>query len=143
MFHVDPLTCFKSFGYGLARTKRQELTMASKTGTPRKQSPTPRPDDELVRMGATIRAIREKSGASVDELANAVGVSRPQMSNVEAGRRRISNVLLARIAEALSVPQIAIMWPQEGEDIIADIDYRDPKHRRTIRWARVAAGAAS
>jgi transcriptional regulator with XRE-family HTH domain len=117
--------------------------MASKTGTPRKQSLTPRPDDELVRMGATIRAIREKSGASVDELANAVGVSRPQMSNVEAGRRRISNVLLARIAEALSVPQIAIMWPQEGEDIIADIDYRDPKHRRTIRWARVAAGAAS
>lgn len=68
-------------------------------------------EPELVRVGATIRALRQKSGATIDEFATKVGISRPALSNIEAGRRRLRPELLPVVAEALGVPQVAIMWP--------------------------------
>lgn len=69
----------------------------------------PQLDPERVRVGETLRSLREKSGYKVDQFANELGISRPYYSNIEAGRKPLTKVLLARAAKALDVPQVAIV----------------------------------
>lgn len=72
----------------------------------------PLPEDlakERERVGATLRKMRELRGFKPDEFASAVGISRPYLANIEAGRKPLTDVLLARMATQLDVPQIAIM----------------------------------
>ena len=68
--------------------------------------------EERLRIGATLRALREARGATPDQVANAIGISRPLLANVEAGRRRLNYKHLPKIAEYLGVPPIAIMRPE-------------------------------
>jgi transcriptional regulator with XRE-family HTH domain len=63
---------------------------------------------ERTRVGATIRTIREMRGFTPDEFANEIGISRPYLANIEAGRKPLTQVLLARIAAKLDVRQVAI-----------------------------------
>lgn len=72
---------------------------------------------EWVRVGATLRTIREIRGYKPDPFASTIGISRPYLANIEAGRKKLTDVLLARAAEALKVEQIAIMLP--GQDAAA------------------------
>lgn len=67
---------------------------------------------ERQRIGATITELRKKAGWRADQFANAIGISRPYLSNIEAGRKPLTKVLLAKIALALDVPQLAIMRPE-------------------------------
>jgi transcriptional regulator with XRE-family HTH domain len=64
-------------------------------------------DDE--RIGATLRQFREMRGLKADDLATRMGISRAYLANIEAGRKRLTPVLLARAAAELHVPQIAVM----------------------------------
>ncbi|WP_255801126.1 helix-turn-helix domain-containing protein [Mycobacteroides abscessus] len=68
---------------------------------------------EWVRIGATLRMARELRGYKPDPFASAIGISRPYLANIEAGRKKLTNVILARAARALDVEQIAIMRPTE------------------------------
>lgn len=54
-------------------------------------------------------AIRERSGMSPAELAEAVGIDRTHLINIEAGRRNASPGVAMAIACALRVPQPAIL----------------------------------
>lgn len=72
-------------------------------------------DRERRRVGATIRALRQKIGATPDQLAHGVGIARPTLTNIELGHRGLRPELLAALAEALDVPQVAIMWADEDE----------------------------
>lgn len=74
-------------------------------------------DPERVRIGETLRNFREKSGYRVDQFATELGISRPYYSNIEAGRKPLTKVLLARAAKALDVPQIAIVRPDHFKDV--------------------------
>ena len=56
-----------------------------------------------------LRAIRERSGMSLSQLARAADVSQPHLSNVEAGRRRPSPELTLRLADVLRVPVVALL----------------------------------
>ena len=73
-------------------------------------------DPEWVRIGATLRTMRELRGYKPDPFASEIGISRPYLANIEAGRKRLSNVLLARAAAALHVEQIAIMRPASTDE---------------------------
>ncbi len=64
---------------------------------------------ERERVGATIKEFREARGFKPDEFASQVDISRPYLANIEAGRKPLTKVLLARIALALNVRQIAIV----------------------------------
>lgn len=66
---------------------------------------------EDVRVGTTIRVMREMRGYRPDDFASTIGISRPYLANIEAGRKHLTEVLLARAAKALDVPQIAIRRP--------------------------------
>lgn len=64
---------------------------------------------EDVRIGATIRQMRKMRGMTQEDLSRAALLSRPYVANVEAGRRRPSQKAVARLADALRVPQISII----------------------------------
>jgi transcriptional regulator with XRE-family HTH domain len=64
-----------------------------------------------------LRALRERSGLSLSQLARAAEVSQPHLSNVEAGRRRPSAALTVRLAQELRVPVVALLAsPRPGGD---------------------------
>jgi transcriptional regulator with XRE-family HTH domain len=67
--------------------------------------------DERVRIGATVRELREARHLGLDEMANAVKISRPYLSNIEAGRKPLTPQLLGRIADVLDVRPISIVRP--------------------------------
>lgn len=56
-----------------------------------------------------LKAIRQRSGMTVTELADAVDIGRAHLSNIEAGRRTASPATTKAIAEALKVPVTAII----------------------------------
>ena len=70
---------------------------------------SPRLDQESVRIGATIKALRESRGLSQEQLATKSLLSRPYLANIETGRKKPSVKAIARIARALQVPQISLM----------------------------------
>lgn len=80
------------------------------------QLPTP----HSIRIGSTVRELRELRGVKIDELANGIRISRPYLANIEAGRRALSPELASRVAEFLQVRQISILRPDEfPADVVA------------------------
>ena len=71
---------------------------------------------EDVRIGQTLRALREKSGLGLTQASHAIDKSYSYLSNIEAGRKRLTPILLARLAALYGVPQAAIARP----DLFAD-----------------------
>ena len=65
-----------------------------------------------MRVGETLRTLRETRGFTPDELSREMGISRSYLSNIEGGRKRLSNTLLAKAATTLRVKQTAIMLPR-------------------------------
>lgn len=65
-------------------------------------------DPERVRIGETLRTLREARGFKPDEFATELGISRPYLANIEAGRKRLTPQLLAKSAKVLDVRPIAI-----------------------------------
>lgn len=59
--------------------------------------------DRLLSGEAPLRVWREHRGLSVGGLAEAAGISAPYVSQIEAGRRRPTVAVLARLADALRV----------------------------------------
>ncbi len=70
---------------------------------------------ERLRVGTTLRTIRELRGASIKQLADAMGIGYHYLNNIENGHRRLTNGLLTRAAEFLVVPQLAILQPDSVE----------------------------
>jgi transcriptional regulator with XRE-family HTH domain len=64
---------------------------------------------ERERIGATLRTLRETRGFNTSEFAAELGISYAYLSNIEAGRKRLTEQLLAKAAEVLGVRQIAIV----------------------------------
>jgi transcriptional regulator with XRE-family HTH domain len=63
---------------------------------------------EQIQAAVNVRRHRERAGMTTEQLANAVGISRPYLSNIEAGRKRLTPYLAIRIAEALGVSEYRI-----------------------------------
>lgn len=66
---------------------------------------------ENVRIGATLRAIREARGLKTGQAANALDISYAYLSNIEAGRKPLTPVMLARVAILYRVEQAALVRP--------------------------------
>jgi transcriptional regulator with XRE-family HTH domain len=56
-----------------------------------------------LRAGAAIRAVREKSGLSMREVAARAGISQPFLSQIERGQSMPSMITVYRLAETLAV----------------------------------------
>lgn len=66
-------------------------------------------DPEWVRIGQTLRTIREIKGFDLGEFASELDISYSYLSNIEAGRKRLTPQLLSRCAALLGVRQVAIV----------------------------------
>ncbi|GAA2885722.1 XRE family transcriptional regulator [Pseudonocardia halophobica] len=66
------------------------------------------------RVGATIRALREKTGLSMRELARRAGVSQPFLSQIERGVSAPSMITTYRLAEALGERPGALLPAPDG-----------------------------
>lgn len=63
---------------------------------------------ENVRVGATIRALREAHGLNGTQLAVLIGVSLPLVSLIESGQRKATPKVCKAIADKLGIPLAAI-----------------------------------
>jgi transcriptional regulator with XRE-family HTH domain len=69
---------------------------------------------ERQRVGATLRTLRETRGWKLGDFATQLDISYAYLSNIEAGRKPLTDILLARAARLLGVEQIAIKHPAEA-----------------------------
>lgn len=74
-------------------------------------------NDDPVRAGATIKALREAYGWKLGKFAVAVGTTHPHLSNIEAGRKRCTPEMARRIADTLGVPLAAITTSFSVEEV--------------------------
>jgi len=74
-------------------------------------------DPERVRIGETLRTIREIKGFRLGEFAGELGISYAYLSNIEAGRKRLTPQLLAKAAALLEVRQVAIVREGYGPEV--------------------------
>lgn len=79
--------------------------------------PEPNRNEDPVRVGATIKALRESYGWALGKFAVAVGTTHPHLSNIEAGRKRCTPEMARRIADTLGVPLAAITTARPVEDV--------------------------
>lgn len=66
---------------------------------------------ERQRVGATLRLTRRREGWDLGPFATKIGISYSYLSNIEAGRKPLTDVLLARAAKVLDCDPIAIKLP--------------------------------
>lgn len=69
---------------------------------------------ERQRVGATLRTLRTTRGWKLGDFATELDISYAYLSNIEAGRKPLTDVLLARAARLLDVEQIAIKHPTQA-----------------------------
>lgn len=60
-------------------------------------------------LGGRIRAARDRAGVKQEQLAQAVGLSRTSITNIERGRQGVQVYLLVRIAEVLGRPAAELL----------------------------------
>ena len=78
--------------------------------------------DLYTRIGDHLKTIREQRGISQLDLANAVGVTRSSVANVESGRQRIQIHTLIAACQALGCdPADIISRALEGADPLAAV----------------------
>lgn len=66
-------------------------------------------DQNLVRLGEGVRALREAAALSQEALADAAGIDRSHMSRIERGKRNVSFLNICRIAQALNIAPSALL----------------------------------
>lgn len=81
------------------------VVVVSSPSTRKRLSPRPRPS-LAGEQGRRIRERREELGATIQELADAVGVTKQQISRIELGQPVANDTdLVAQIADVLGVPR--------------------------------------
>ena len=60
-------------------------------------------------LGKGIRQARDRIGMKQDQLAQAVGLSRTSITNIERGRQGVQAFILARIADVLGTPPAELL----------------------------------
>ncbi len=64
---------------------------------------------ERERSGEALRTVRELRGITANELAQALDVSRPYISNIENGRKNLTPALAIKAAKILKVRPIVFV----------------------------------
>ena len=70
-------------------------------------------------IGARIRALREEKGFSQNDLAKALGVSRPVITKIENGNKAINSVEIRQIADFLGGSVEELTKPVNDEGLVA------------------------
>jgi transcriptional regulator with XRE-family HTH domain len=71
---------------------------------------TPDPDAQRQQLAQRLREAREYVGMSQDEVAAALGVSRPAVTNIESGTRKV---------EAIELEQLSALYGKSVESLLS------------------------
>jgi transcriptional regulator with XRE-family HTH domain len=109
------------------------------------------PEDEGARreLGERLRRSREYLGLSQGEVAEVLGVSRPAISHIETGRRKVSTLELAKLARLFAQPYEYFLG--EVPEVVADEtsqalfraarDLTEEDRRQVLRFAQFLRNA--
>jgi len=100
-------------------------------------------DPERVRVGATVRALREAYGLKQDELAEKSAVGRTTLVRIEAGTRPLSPSNAIAIAGVLGVRPIALLNPTAFTDEVDARVKAGAPMGHTLDAARAAGAVAT
>jgi transcriptional regulator with XRE-family HTH domain len=67
-------------------------------------TPPAEPDEQRVELAARLRDAREYLGMSQDEVAAALKLSRPAITNIESGSRKVEAIELDQLAQLYGRP---------------------------------------
>ena len=70
-----------------------------------------------IEIAARLRAARERSGLSQGQAAKQLGLQRPTVSEIEAGRRRVPSEELTRFA---ALYEVSASWLLNNDSEVAD-----------------------
>lgn len=90
----------------------------------------------LADLGRRLRAERQRRGVSLDALAQASGVSRSMISEVERGAKAPTVVVLARLATALGTTAARFLDEHEPDRVIVLRQADQPVMRDATGWER-------
>lgn len=78
-------------------------------------------DVQKDRLASRLRTAREMAGLSQGQVAKILGLHRPSVSEMEAGRRKVSAAEITRLAE---IYKVGIDWLTGSADPGAEMDDR-------------------
>ncbi len=85
-------------------------------------------------IASRMTIAREWSGLSQSQVAKAIGLQRPSISEIEAGRRKVSAVELAQFADLYSVDMVWLSGRSEKKvDEIRDKLYLAARNAKGLR----------
>lgn len=91
-------------------------------------------DDTRQRMGARLREAREYLGYSQEEVAKALDLSRPAITNIESGQRKVEALELEKLARLYGRP---VSYLLSGEEDPAE------QHSKVAFAARALQGLSA
>lgn len=88
-------------------------------------------DESRQRMGARLRESREYLGFSQEEVAAVLGLSRPAITNIESGQRKV---------EALELGKLAKLYGRTVSFLLSGSEERQDEERKIAFAARALKG---
>lgn len=88
------------------------------------------PDEQRVEMAARLRDAREYLGMSQDEVAAALKLSRPAITNIESGGRKVEAIELDQLAQLYGRP---VTYFLSGEQADQTSSERVAFYARTLK----------
>src|SRR5688500_19049793 len=89
-------------------------------------------------IGTVLRRLRHQQGRTLQDVADAAGVSMPYLSEIERGRKEASSEILASICAALGVPLTDLLEQVRAELLRTSpltVPIRAPRMRVSCRSA--------
>ena len=84
-------------------------------------------------IGAKIKKIREKKGLSQEALAKSLKISRTAISQIEAGRRKISAEELSNLAEIFNMPTDVLLGFKKDIEVVFEKPLKKTGKKQEIR----------
>jgi transcriptional regulator with XRE-family HTH domain len=101
-------------------------------------------------FGKTLRAAREQSGVRLRELSEELGVSLPFLSDVENGRRSLSDLRIRRAAKFLKADTLSLLEAatKDRGRVVLETDKLDGRKLRvamllSMSWPKIPAETVS
>ena len=78
-------------------------------------------------VGRNIKALREKAGMTQEAMAEILGISRPAVTEIERGSRKVSAEELVRLARAFQVSTDHILGLSHAAHVVLAGDKKRPR----------------
>ena len=82
------------------------------------------------KIGHRIKTLREKAGMSQDTLAKRMKMSRPAISQIESGSRKIATDELIRLSQIFHVSVDALINPEKEPEVLLHTEKKE-KHTKS------------